>query len=73
MRIGKLYQLYVHELKTLYGWKTPSPTPAVSRPDKRSFDAYFIEAEKQAQQLDRIFEWLGKPPVLPRLRTQEER
>ena len=74
MRIGKLHQLYVQELKTLYGWKMPSPTPAVSRLDERSFDAYFIEeAEQQAQQLDRIFEWLGKPPALRRLKTQEER
>ena len=73
MRLGKLHQLYVQELKTLYGWKMPSPTPAVSRPDERSFDAYFIEeAEQQAQQLDRIFEWLGKPPVLRRLKTPEE-
>ena len=72
MRIGKLHQLYVQELKTLYGWKTPSPPPAVSRLD-RSFDAYFIETEQQARQLERIFEWLGQPPVLPQVRTQEER
>jgi hypothetical protein len=71
MRIGKLHKLYVQELKSLYGWKMPSPTPAVSRPN-RSFDAYFIETEQQARQLDRIFEWLGQPPVLPHVRTQEE-
>lgn len=72
MRIGKLHRLYVQELKTLYGWKMPSPTPAASRSDW-SIDAYFIETEQQAKQLDRIFEWLGQPPVLPRQRTQEER
>lgn len=72
MRIEKAYRLYVQELKSLYGWKMPSPTPAAPRPN-RSYDAYFIETEQQAQQLDRIFEWLGQPPVLPQLRTQEER
>ena len=71
MRIERLYRLYAQELKSLYGWKMPSPTPAVSRPD-RSVDAYFIETEQQARQLDRIFEWLGQPPVLPQLRTEEE-
>jgi hypothetical protein len=72
MRIEKFHKLYVQELKSLYGWKMPSPPPAVSR-SNRSVDAYFIETEQQAQQLDRIFEWLGQPPVLPQLRTQEER
>ena len=72
MRIDKAYGLYVQELKSLYGWKMPSPTPTVSRP-KRSVDADFIETEQHAQQLDRIFEWLGQPPVLPNLRTQEDR
>jgi hypothetical protein len=71
MRIEKLHRLYVQELKSLYGWKMPSPKPAASRPNS-SFDAYFVEAEKQARQLDRIFEWLGQPPVLPQLRTREE-
>ena len=73
MRIDKLHRRYVQELKSLNGWKMPSPTPAPSRPN-RSFDAYFIEeTEQQARQLDRIFAWLGQPPVLPQLRTQEER
>lgn len=72
MRIEKLHRLYVQELKSLYGWKMPSPTPAASRPNG-SFDAYFIETERHAQQLDRIFEWLGQPPVLPQLRAQEEK
>lgn len=72
MRVEKLHRLYVQELKSLYGWKMPSPTPASSRP-KRSVDAYFIETEQQARQLDRIFEWLGQRPGLPQARTEEER
>lgn len=71
MRIEKLHRLYVQELKSLYGWKMPSPTPAASQPD-RSFDAYFMETEKQARQLERIFKWLGQPPVLLQLRIREE-
>ena len=72
MRIEKHYRLYVQGLKSLYGWKMPPPAPAVRRPNG-SFDAYFIETEQQARQLDRIFEWLGQAPVLSQLRTQEER
>ena len=72
MRIEKLHRLYIQELKSLYGWKMPSPTPAAPRPD-RSFDAYFIETEQQARKLDRIFEWLGQPPGLPQVRTPGER
>ena len=72
MRIEKLHTLYEQELKSLYGWKMPSPTPAAPRPHV-SVDAYFIETEQQARQLDRIFEWLGQPPVLPQVKTQEER
>jgi hypothetical protein len=72
MRIEKLHRLYIQELKSLYGWKMPSSSPAAPRPD-RSFDAYFIETEQQARQLDRIFEWLGQAPGLPQVRTPEER
>ena len=71
MRIEKLYRLYAQELKSLYGWNMPSTTPAAPRPD-RSSDAYFIETEQQARQLGRIFEWLGQPPVLPQLRSEEK-
>ena len=72
MRIGKLHKLYVQELKSLHGWKMPSPTPAAPRPDG-SLDAYYDETEQQMRQLDRIFEWLGQPTVLPQPITQEER
>lgn len=72
MRIEKLHKLYSQELKSLHGWKMPSPTPAAPRPD-RPLDAYYDETEQQARQLDRIFEWLGQPPVFPQLRAQEHR
>lgn len=72
MRVQTLHQVYVHELATLYGWNRPSPAPYQTRA-ARSQDHDLGDVEQQARRLDRIFEWLGKPPVLPRLKTQEER
>ena len=75
MREQTLHQVYVHELANLYGWNRPSPAPSVPYRARaaRSQDHDFVDIEQQARRLDRIFEWLGKPPVSARLKTQEER
>jgi hypothetical protein len=72
MRVQTLHQVYLKELETFYGTNRPSPAPAATRPEK-SHSVNFVDIEQEAQQLDRIFEWLGQPPMLPQMGRQEQR
>lgn len=72
MRVQTLHKVYVDQLETMYGWERPSPAPFTTRP-KKSQNCYFVDIEQQARQLDRVFEWLGQPPMLPRFQAPEDR